>query len=100
TEQHVEDLFFLFQVFNTDRDWSVPGALTTPGLVLDRAGRGKLDTTKRALLRDQLTRVREIAARHRAARQTAAKELHRIARWLSDQWTAANEGILTEVSPG
>jgi len=25
----VEDLLFLFQVFNTDRDWSVPGALTT-----------------------------------------------------------------------
>ena len=90
----VDDLFFLFQVLNTDRDWSVPGALTTPGLVRNRAKRGKLDAKKRAQLRDQLDRVRVIAARHRATTSDGAKELHRITQWLSDQWTPENAALL------
>jgi hypothetical protein len=90
----VDDLFFLFQVFNTDRDWSVPGALTIPGLVRNRADRGKLDPNKRALLRDQLTRTRAIAARHRDAPGGGAKELHRIAQWFSEQWTPENAALL------
>ncbi len=90
----VEDLFFLFEVFNTDRDWSVPGALTTPGLVRNRAEHGRLGAKKRALLREQLARVRAIAERHRDATHGGAKELHRIAQWLADQWTAENTQIL------
>jgi hypothetical protein len=90
----VDDLFFLFEVFNTDRDWSVPGALTTPGLVRNRAERDQLDAKKRARLRDQLGRVRAIAARHRDAATGGAKELYRIARWLSDQWTPESEQVL------
>ena len=91
----VDDVFFLFQVFNTDRNWSVPGALTTPGLVKDRAERGKLDAKKRALLREQLTRVRAIADRHRESKGAGAKELHHIAQWLADQWIPENEKLLT-----
>lgn len=89
----VDDLFELFRVFNTDRDWSVPGALTSPGLVRDRAGRGKLDAKKRALLREQLARVRAIAERHRDA-SGGAKELHRIAQWLAGQWTSGDIALL------
>jgi hypothetical protein len=91
----VEDLFFLFQVFNTDRDWSVPGALTTPGLVRNRAEHGRLDAKKRALLREQLVRVRAIAERHRGSSGDGARDLHRIAQWLADQWTSENTQILT-----
>ena len=90
----VDDLFELFRVFNTDRDWSVPGALTTPGLVRHRAEHGRLDAKKRTLLRDQLARVRAIAARHRDATSNGAKELHRIAQWLADQWTPENSALL------
>ncbi|MSU33800.1 MAG: hypothetical protein EXS36_01565 [Pedosphaera sp.] len=90
----VDELLFLFQVFNTDRDWSVPGALTTPGLVKDRAERGKLGAKKRGVLREQLTRIRAIAARHRDAATGGAKELHRIAQWLADQWIPENEKLL------
>ena len=90
----VDDLFFLFQVFNTDRDWSVPGALTTPGLVRHRAEHDRLDAKKRAQLREQLNRVRAIAARHRDATSDGAKELHRIAQWLADQWTPENAAWL------
>ncbi len=90
----VEDLFFLFQVFNTDRDWSVPGALTTPGLVRHRAEQGRLDARKRALLREQLMRVRAIAERYREA-TGGGKDLHRIAQWLANQWTSENLQVLT-----
>ncbi len=90
----VDDLFELFRVLNTDRDWSVPGALTTPGLVRHRAEHGRLDANKRALLREQLTRVRAIAARHRGAASDGAKELQRIAQWLADQWTADDISLL------
>ena len=90
----VDDLFDLFRVFNTDRDWSVPGALTTPGLVRHRAEHGRLDTAKRALLREQLARVRAIAVRHREASSGGAQELHRIAQWLADQWAGENTALL------
>jgi hypothetical protein len=90
----VDDLLFLFQVFNTDRDWSVPGALTTPGLVRSRAERGKVDAKKRAVLREQLARVRVMAARYREASQAGAKEVHRIARWLDEQWAPENVALL------
>lgn len=90
----VDDLFFLFQVFNTDRDWSVPGALTTPGLVRSRAERGRLDARKRIQLRDQLAQVRAVAARHEGAKGKGAKELHRIAQWLAGQWTRENAALL------
>jgi hypothetical protein len=89
----VEDLFFLFQVFNTDRDWSVPGALTTPGLVRHRAEQGRLDARKRTLLREQLLRVRAIAERYPEA-TGGGKDLHRIAQWLADQWTSENLKVL------
>jgi hypothetical protein len=82
----VDDLFELFRVFNTDRDWAVPGALTTPGLVRHRAEQGRLEAKKRALLREQLARVRAIAVRHSDAAGGGARELHRIAQWLADQW--------------
>ena len=91
--EQVNDLFFLFELFNTDRDWSVPGALTTPGLVRNRAERGKLDAAKRALLRGQLTRVRAMAGRYANATGRGAKELGRIAQWLAQQW-AGEDGLL------
>ena len=50
---------------------------------------------KRALLREQLTRVRAIAERNRKATSGGAKDLHRIAQWLADQWTPENEKLLT-----
>ena len=82
------------QILNADRDWSVPRALTTPGLVRSRAGRGKLDAKKRSQLREQLVRVAEIAARNRDAKQAGAMALHRIAQWLAEQWPPDNSDFL------
>ncbi len=91
----VDDLLFLFEVFNTDRDWSVPGALTAPGLVRDRAEHGRLDGRKRSLLREQLARVQTIAERpHPNGAGAGARELQRIARWMSGQWDTQTSEIL------
>ena len=90
----VEDLFELLRIFNTDRDWAVPGALTSPGLVRSRADRGQLDAKKRQLLRDQLGRVQEMAARYRQAKRGGTKDLQRIAQWLADQWTPEYAALL------
>lgn len=92
--EQVDDLFFLLQVFNTDRDWSVPGPLTTPGLVRHRAEHGRLDEKKRAQLRSQLARVQTMAGRHRDAATPGSKELQHIAQWLADQWAGGNSDIL------
>jgi hypothetical protein len=90
----VEDTLELCRVFGTDRDWSVPAPLTTPGLVESRRKSGRLDAKKRAFLRDQLARVRAIAARHRDAKTAGGRELARIAQWLTDPWQGANTAFL------
>ncbi len=93
--EQVDDLLFLLQVFNTDRDWSVPGALTTPGLVLHRAEQGRLSENKRAQLRSQLARVQTMARRYRDATSPGSKDLQRAAQWLVDQWEGAPSDTLT-----
>jgi hypothetical protein len=87
--EQVDDLLFLLQVLNTDRDWTVPGALTAPGLALHRAEQGRLSGTKRDQLRSQLARAQMMAKRYRDATSPGANELRRIAQWLVDQWEDA-----------
>jgi hypothetical protein len=95
-QPQIDDLFMLFDIFNTDRDWSVPGALTAPALVADRAAHGRLDAKKRARLRDQLAAVRAMTERYRTATHPGVKELHKIAQWLAAQWTPEREKLLSD----
>ena len=95
----VEDTLELCRVFRTDRDWAVPAPLTTPGLVEARLKAGRLDPSKRALLRQQLARVRAIAARNVGSKNPGAQQLAHIAQWLSDQWRGANANILQDPAP-
>jgi hypothetical protein len=90
----VEDTLELGRVFGADRDWSVPAPLTTPGLVESRRQSGRLDAKKRAFLREQLARVRAIAARHHHAASAGGRDLARIAQWLDNQWQGANAALL------
>jgi len=90
----VEDTLELCRVFGTDRDWSVPAPLTTPGLVEARLKAGRLDAGKRQFLREQLGRVRAIAERNRSAKTPGGRDLARIAQWLADQWGEANKALL------
>jgi hypothetical protein len=92
----VQDLLELCRVFGTDRDWTIPAPLTTPGLVEVRRKSGRLDAKKRAFLREQLSRVHAIAARHQNAQSDGAREMARIARWIDDQWQGANKTLLED----
>ena len=96
TAEQVADTLELCRVFGTDRAWSVPAPLTTPGLVAARQQAGRFDTTKRAFLREQLARVRAIALRHQDAKTGSASELRQIAQWLSRQWEGENATRLLE----
>lgn len=55
---------------------------------------GRLDAKKRAFLRDQLARVRAIATRYSDAKSPGARDLGRIAQWISDQWQGTNAALL------
>lgn len=90
----VQDTLELCRVFGTDRDWTVPAPLTTPGLVESRRKSGRLDAKKRAFLRDQLARVGAIAARYSDAKSPGARDLGRIAQWIGDQWQGTNAALL------
>lgn len=92
--QYLDDLHLLLRVLNTDRDWSVPGALTMPGLVRDRAERGHLDAPKRALLREQLAGLRAMLTRYGGSENPGLRQLCKIARWFDGEWTAHNEKLL------
>ncbi len=86
-EADIDDLFLIFEVLNTDRNWSVPGALTSPGLIRSRSLRGQLNAKKREQLQAQLTRIRSMVTRTQGAKSGGTKELHKIAQWISNQWT-------------
>ncbi len=92
----VDDLLELCRIFGSDRDWSVPAPLTTPGLVESRLKVRRLDSKKLASLREQLAHVRAIAERHRDAKTAGEQELAWIAQWISDQWRGTYAGILGE----
>jgi hypothetical protein len=91
---HLEDLFALISVLNTDRNWSVPPALTSPGLVRNRMEAGRLTAEKRRLLDEQLRAVSAISERHRNASSAGGEDLHRIAQWIAEQWTPENLTLL------
>jgi hypothetical protein len=65
-------------------------------LVESRRKSGRLDSKKRASLRDQLARVRAIAARYRDTKTPGARDLARIAQWLSDQWQGTASTLLLD----
>jgi hypothetical protein len=77
----------------------VPAPLTTRGLVEARLKAGRLDPSKRAFLRQQLARVRAIAARNVGSKNPGVQQLAHIAQWVSDQWRGANASILQEPAP-
>ncbi len=90
----VEDALSLVRVFGTERNWSTPAPLTSPGLVRARAEQGRLQPEQQAAYRASLEEVRRITERYRGATNGGACELHRIASWLVRQWEGENAALL------
>ncbi len=90
----VEDVLDLQAALNFERTWCQPSPLTSPERVRAMAGRGELTPKRRADYQAALDRVRGIERRRREPTSLGENELHRIARWMVDQWRGEGGAIL------
>lgn len=94
TPQSVEDLLELQRVFARERTWCQASPLVSPERVRAMKERGALKEPQVAGYRAALERVRRMEERHRDASNAGAKELHRVAKWVLDQWSGPNAKML------
>ena len=92
----VEDLLQLQRAFLHGRTWCQPAPMVSPERVRAMKERGELGSEKAAGYRAALEEIRRIAERHRAGTSAGSRELHRIARWVLNQWTEINAGLLAD----
>jgi hypothetical protein len=92
--QAVVDLLALQAIFAQDRTWCRPSPLVCPDRVRAMVDTKVLTPAKRAENRAALDRLRSIEERHREPQSRGEKELHRIARWVLEQWGPENRRLL------
>lgn len=93
TSQATTDALFLQQLFAEGRTWCQAAPLVSPARVRTLRVADKLPEQKRAEYRETLNMVRAIESRYRDKGETLA-EMHRIARWVTDQWTEESAKVL------
>jgi hypothetical protein len=94
TAQAVDDLLELQAVFALERTWCRPSPLACPDRVRAMIDQKALTPARRAEYRAALDRVGSIERRHRDPKSDGEKELHRIARWVLEQWGPENRRML------
>jgi hypothetical protein len=94
TPQAVEDLLALQAAFARERTWCQPSPLVCPERVRAMKTLGTLTPQKRAEYRGALDQLRNIEERHRKPKSEGEMELHRIVRWVLDQWSDEAWGLL------
>lgn len=82
----IDDLLFLNRVFFEERTWCQPSRLASPQRMKIDIAAGRIKPPKLAEYRQMLQHVQEIAARYANAENPARRELHEIAKWISEQW--------------
>lgn len=93
TPEAVADALALQGVFAAERTWCQPAPLASPDRVKAMKAAGQLTDRKRAEYRAALDRIREVERRHRGKGEAFA-ELHRVAKWVTDQWAGENGKLL------
>jgi hypothetical protein len=96
TAQVVDDLLELQAVFATERTWCRPSPLVCPDRVRAMSDQKALSSAKRAEYRAVLDRLQSVEDRHRSPRSEGEKELHRITRWVLEQWRPENRRLLED----
>lgn len=94
----VEDLLNLQEIFATERTWCQPSPLVCPERVRALAEQRALSPESKRKYRASLDQLRDMERRYREAGSEGEKELHRICRWVLDQWTEEARELL--ISPG
>jgi hypothetical protein len=90
----VDDLLQLQRAFFDGRTWCQPAPLASPTRVRLDAAAGRLTPAKKSEYRAALTALEQSTARHAGSPNPARRDLHRIARWLLEQWTPAERQLL------
>jgi hypothetical protein len=94
SEQAVNDLLELQQLFAQERTWCQASPLVSPARVRARKKQGQLKPEHAAAYRAALDRVRDMASRYGKASNPAMKEIQRICQWVLEQWTGPNAELL------
>jgi hypothetical protein len=84
---------FLQRVFAAGRTWCQAAPVVSPERVKALLEIGRLDDRMRADCRSALALVRQIESRSQG-KGPALAEMHRIAKWVSEQWTEETEKLL------
>jgi hypothetical protein len=93
TDQAVDDALFLQKLFAAGRLWVQPAPAVSPNRVRTMSAAGQFSERQRAECREALERVRAIESRSQDGGEAFA-ELHRIARWVTQQWAGDSEKLL------
>jgi hypothetical protein len=93
TSTAVADALYLQQVFINEHSWCQAAPLADPERVRAMQAAGKLSPAKRKAYRTSLDRVRQIEQTYRDKGVPFA-EMHRVAKWLADQWAGDNATLL------
>jgi hypothetical protein len=90
----VEDLLVLSRVFFVDRTWSQPSRLASPDRMKIDVAAGRVKPQRLAEYRRTLQQIREMAERHGSSDNPGRREIHRIAKWVADQWSGEETKFL------
>ncbi len=94
--QAVKDLLQLQHYVAHARTWCQASPIVDPERVRAMKERGELKPERAADYRLTLEKIRGISERHRASTNVGARELHRIAQWVLDQWKGKSAELLAE----
>ena len=94
TTEDADDLLNLQATFAEERTWCQPSPLVSPERIRAMNEQGLLSPAKKARYRASLDRIRAVERRHRAAKSSGERELHRIAKWVVDQWQNETQELL------
>jgi hypothetical protein len=89
-----DDLLLLQRVFFDGRTWRQPAPLASPARVRIDLAAGRVSAAKRAEYRATIRAIGEMTQRHAGSSNPGRRELHRIGRWVTEQWTAVELKLL------
>jgi hypothetical protein len=82
----VEDLLILERVFFDGRTWCQPAPLASPKRMKIDIAAGRTNPQTLAKYHWMLEQVQEMASRHERGDNAVRREIHRIAKWVVEQW--------------
>jgi len=80
------DLLELQRIFTFESDWYWPSPLLDPEFFMTRAKRLNWDSRKRAEYRQNLDILKRIAGKYHSSRNSAEREMSRLAEQVVDRW--------------